>query len=141
MEKQIKRGRRSDLGKRHKYRMISRYPKQILDGKMFKTVARLLRKHREQGVGSRTAAVTGEALENFREARPSSVEGFSEKQQEYIKYQTFKGGDVKRRIHEEKQRSRGVRWCQPVRKAIAKRKVTNSIAQRQGDQQQGGTER
>ena len=113
---------RSDKGRARKYVMQRRYPKSRLNKKLWKSIARVCREHREGGAENRKA-LTGQNLKTFEDKTPRRIDDFSEAQTKYLKHHTESGADVKRRKLQEKQRAKGRRFCQPTIQPVPKAKT------------------
>ena len=119
------RKKRRDAGTKHKqeYNYKSRYRKSKLSKSLFKNILKLAERGRSDRARQKTKTFAGQSLDSVKDARPFNTDGFSAKQLKYIEHHCTKGGDVKRRKTEEKQRLRGKRWCAPVHRFVPPKKA------------------
>ena len=103
-----------------KHRLLSE--KKQLHKMMWKCIAGLCTKYKQGGMKDQKA-FTGEDLTKLQEKRHGRIDVFSAKQTQYIMHHTERGPDVKRRKLQERQRSKGTRWCQPATQAVTKAKA------------------
>ena len=113
---------RKDKGRAHKYVSVHRLPKSRLNKKLWKSIARVCREHRQGGAENRKA-LTGQNLKTFEDKTPRRIDDFSDAQTKYVKHHTESGADVKRRKLQEKQRAKGRQFCQPTNQPVPKAKT------------------
>ena len=114
---------RADQGKTHKtYESTGRFKKRKLHNMMWTCIARSCTKYKQGGVKDHKA-FTGEDLTKLQEKRHERVDDFSAKQTQYVTHHTERRPDVKRRKLQERQRTKGTRWCKPATQAVTKAKA------------------
>ena len=89
---------------------------------MWKCIARLCTKYKQGGMKDQKA-FTGEDLTKLQEKRHGRIDDFSTKQTQYVTHHTERRPDVKRRKLQERQRTKGTRWCKPATQAVTKAKA------------------
>ena len=132
---------RADRGKTHKtYESTVRFQTNNLHNMMWKFIARLCTKYKQGGMKDQKA-FTGEDLTKLQEKRHGRIDDFSAKQTQYVTHHTERGPEVERRKLQERQRTKGTRWCQPATQAVTKAKAKARPSNHRSLQGQEGRKR